>query len=89
MEGVVLTGLALALAAPVFIVQYLARLPYAPECPACRQMTQRQQASERWLDRACASVGATAARCCKRCGWRGRMRWRFAAQRAGTGGPLG
>ncbi|HEU0013422.1 MAG TPA: hypothetical protein VFQ45_07045 [Longimicrobium sp.] len=69
-----------AVAASLFAAQYLAALPYAPDCPACHTVTQ-QTLRATALDRALARMGGAASRQCPRCGWAGRMRWRVAAQR--------
>lgn len=74
-----------ALAAPVFVLHYLTRLPEAPACPDCRRVTcdagRRPRATG--LDRLLALGSATPVRRCTTCGWEGRMRWRWAAQPAG------
>lgn len=62
--------------------QYLARLPVAPQCPACRSVT-GQPAHASGADRLLARLGGAAARQCPRCGWSGRMRWRLAPEHAG------
>lgn len=75
-----------ALAAPVFAVHYLVRLPEAPACPTCRRVTtgtvdRAHVGAERLL----AILWATQVRRCTACGWRGRMRWRWALEREGNG----
>lgn len=60
---------------------YLVRLPYAPECPACRGVT-AEPARATSVDRLMAQYGGAATRNCPRCGWSGRMRWRLAEERA-------
>ncbi len=72
----------LAVLAPLGVAHYLARLPYAPECPHCRAVTGQPARREGWLDRVAAMAAATPVRTCARCGWAGRMRWRLAAERA-------
>jgi hypothetical protein len=71
----------LALAVPWTASHYLARLPYAPECPCCRPVTS-PPSRVGWIDRVCAVLSATPVRSCARCGWAGRMRWRLAVERA-------
>ncbi|HEX5724943.1 MAG TPA: hypothetical protein VFX98_05730 [Longimicrobiaceae bacterium] len=75
--------LALAAAVPLVAAHYLARLPFAPECPQCRSMTGQPQ-PHTLVDRLCALMAATPVRRCGRCGWAGRMRWRLAGERART-----
>jgi hypothetical protein len=75
-----------ALTAPFAVVHYLNRLPYAPECPHCRAVTAQAAQVPGWCDRACAAIAATPVRSCTRCGWSGRMRWRWATQHAHRGG---
>jgi hypothetical protein len=77
----VLVLLLLAVAIPWTASHYLARLPYAPECPCCRTVTSAPRRVG-WIDRACAVLAATPVRSCARCGWAGRMRWRLAVERA-------
>ena len=80
----IVMSMALALiAAPVLAAYYLARLPFAPECPHCRAVTSAYGAAG-VLDRLCAMAAATPVRSCTRCGWAGRMRWKLAPERAET-----
>lgn len=74
-----------ALAAPVFLLHYLTRLPEAPACPDCRRVTCEADghAHASGVDRLLALVSATPLRRCTACGWQGRMRWRWAVQRTG------
>jgi hypothetical protein len=74
-----------ALAAPVFVLHYLTRLPEAPACPDCRRVTSDggRQPRASGLDRLLALGSATPVRRCTSCGWEGRMRWRWAVQRTG------
>jgi hypothetical protein len=65
--------------APWMLSHYLARLPWAPECPDCRAVT-AQAPVHGALDRVCALLAATPVRHCARCGWAGRMRWRVAPE---------
>ena len=80
-------AVAAALAAPFAMQHYLSRLPYAPECPHCRQVTAQRTAAGRGWDRLYAALAATQVRRCTRCGWQGRMRWRWAVQGAHGGSP--
>ncbi len=76
--------LALAVvAAPGLAALYLARLPFAPECPHCRAVTSPHR-GRGTVDRLVAMAAATPVRKCVRCGWAGRMRWKLAPQRAAT-----
>jgi hypothetical protein len=70
-------------AAPALAALYLARLPYAPECPCCRAVTTPPQ-GRGVLDRLGLLAAATPVRSCARCGWAGRMRWKLAPQRAAS-----
>lgn len=71
---------ALALAAPFLLAAYVQRLPVAPACPSCRAVT-------RAVDRECLAASlrsllpSTYVGECGRCGWRGRLRWRWATRR--------
>ena len=78
----VAAGLVLFLPIAVFAThRYVQRLPEAPLCPECRAVT-------RELGGACALLSllpwfaATSRASCTRCGWRGRMRWQWAAHSA-------
>ncbi len=75
----------LGIAAPLFAGRYLAHLPWAPECPACRGIT-AETGRAGPFDRLCALLAATPVRSCERCGWAGRMRWRVARERVRSGG---
>lgn len=76
---------ALALAAPFLVAAYVQRLPVAPACPSCRAVT-------RAVEREClvapvrSLLPSTFVGECGRCGWRGRMRWRWATRTAGRDG---
>ena len=72
-----------AVAAPALAALYLARLPYAPECPCCRAVTSPRR-GHGLLDRLGLLASATPVRNCARCGWAGRMRWKLAPQRAAS-----
>lgn len=75
-----------ALAAPVLALHYLTRLPEAPACPTCRRITtQHELGRGSGADRLLAVLSATQVRRCTVCGWRGRMRWRWAMLREGSG----
>lgn len=86
MTTILLLLFAFALSAPWAASHYLARLPYAPECPSCRAVTTPPGRAGA-LDRLYALAAATCVRRCGRCGWAGRMRWRLAEQRAGGRRP--
>lgn len=62
--------------------QYLERLPEAPACPDCRAVT-RSAAGNLAANLLFAGFLDTAVRECVRCGWKGRMRWRWEPERAG------
>ena len=66
--------------ATAYAAHHLARLPYAPDCPACRSVTAQSVRTSR-VDRALARYSGADARRCPRCGWTGRMRWRLAVER--------
>ncbi len=85
--ALILTTVAIAaLAAPVFALHYLTRLPEAPACPACRRITTRHELGRATgADRLLGVVSPTQVRQCTGCGWQGRMRWRWAIQREGSG----
>jgi len=75
-----------ALAAPVFALHYLTRLPEAPACPTCRRITtQHEPGRGTGTDRLFAVLSTTQVRRCTVCGWQGRMRWRWAMLREGSG----
>lgn len=76
---------ALALAAPFLLGVYVQRLPIAPSCPSCRAVT--REAELRCLGASLRSfLPATYVGECGRCGWRGRLRWRWATRTAGRDG---
>ena len=75
--------MATMMAASFYLMQYLVRLPFAPECPTCKCVTSQPRYITRF-DRMLAQRGVSL-RSCPRCGWAGRMRWRLAEERAGTG----
>lgn len=68
---------ALGALAPLLVLRYLQRLPEAPACPTCRAVTRAE--SVRWSVATLLPILGTTYRAeCTRCGWRGRMRWRWA-----------
>lgn len=69
------------LAAPLLLDRYLRQLPVAPACPSCRAVAREVNLSHSLLD-LLPAFGRTFVAECIRCGWRGRMRWRWAADRA-------
>lgn len=75
----VATIAATVLAGLPLLQAYLAHLPEAPSCPTCQGMT--RQADERWISTVLSSYSTTARRACSRCGWAGRMKWRWAPRR--------
>jgi|GEM_PF-1085052 len=84
MEPVLVLVVAVALAAPVFLFHYLFRLPEAPACPVCRTTTCDvvPPGCGSGPDRLLARLYSTQLRRCTSCGWKGRMRWRWALQRS-------
>ena len=72
--------LAAVLAAPVLLHLYVNRLPVAPACPWCRATTREvpELVLARWLP----AFLVTSRGECAECGWRGRMRWQWAARTA-------
>ena len=83
----IVTSLVLvALAAPVLLLHYLTRLPEAPSCPGCRRVTSEvDRVRDVWgADGLWTLLSATRTRRCTACGWEGRMRWRWAVERAGS-----
>lgn len=79
--SVVLAILAVAFAAPYLFHRYLERLPEAPACPSCRTVT-RDAGTDGWAAHLAPVLLVTIVRECSRCGWKGRMRWRWAERRA-------
>lgn len=68
---------ALCAVAPLLLLRYVQQLPVAPACPACRAVTRAEPF--RWsLAHVLPLLGTTYRAECTRCGWRGRMRWRWA-----------
>jgi hypothetical protein len=76
-------ALAAALFIPLLGHQYVAHLPYAPECPRCRSVTAQLPPASA-ADRVLAALAGAFARTCSRCGWAGRMRWRLSPRRVDT-----
>jgi len=68
---------AMMIAAPLFILRYVRGLPIAPACPSCSAIT---RAVHYGADpfRLIPYLTATSIAECTRCGWHGRMRWRWA-----------
>lgn len=68
-------------AAPFAVHLYLQRLPVAPSCPSCRATT-RAVGARGWLALdSLPALMATYIGECARCGWRGRLRWRWATDK--------
>ncbi|CAN5725233.1 hypothetical protein BH23GEM8_BH23GEM8_23250 [soil metagenome] len=68
------------LASPFLVHQYVARLPWAPTCPSCRAVT--REVLSRWSAIAFVpSFASTSLSECGVCGWRGRMKWKWARER--------
>lgn len=80
MLGLVLLGL-LAVAVPLLVGSYLGRLPEAPACPECRALTLARPEAGWFL---IARLVPVTLRECTQCGWRGRMRWRWARSPASS-----
>jgi len=60
---------------------YVQRLPVAPTCPSCRAVT-RESGARAWAAQIVPALAVTFVGECSRCGWRGRMRWRWATRSA-------
>lgn len=69
-------GLAV-IAAPPLVRLYLRRLPVAPVCPACHATAREIDVAADVL-RLVPVLATTFVGECGCCGWRGRMRWRWA-----------
>ncbi|HET8654854.1 MAG TPA: hypothetical protein VFL93_05030 [Longimicrobiaceae bacterium] len=67
------------------ITLYVQHLPEAPLCPCCRAVTREIACDVIWL-RLLPTFTATSYSECGRCGWSGRMRWRWAADSPRHGG---
>lgn len=78
MSFIFLSGLlALLLLVPVLVRHYLEHLPFAPNCPVCHALTGPAGAHALGM-RLIPAFAHTVVRRCVRCGWKGRMRWRWA-----------
>jgi hypothetical protein len=80
MDMTIALCLALIAAAPFLIHKYVRQLPVAPACPCCSATT-RQASHAADLFRFVPHLAATTLGECSQCGWRGRMRWRWAPRR--------
>lgn len=80
MAALVWVAVVAALFTPLLGYHYVMHLPYAPECPRCRNVTAQVGAPSR-ADRVLAMIAGAFARSCTRCGWAGRMRWRLSPRR--------
>lgn len=70
---------ALSLAVPFVLLAYFQRLPVAPSCPLCRALTRERES--RWGALPVVTLlPTTYLGECTRCGWHGRMRWRWATR---------
>ena len=69
----------LLLLAHRLLQRYRERLPLAPTCPHCRALT-RPLGSGELLARLLPLLADTCRGECVRCGWRGRMRWKWASR---------
>jgi hypothetical protein len=78
----VLFGFA-AFAAPLVAQLYVRRLPVAPVCPACSSVAREIDSGD--LLRFLPLLATTFVGECSGCGWRGRMRWRWAPRRVRRG----
>jgi hypothetical protein len=68
---------ALMMSGTSLLSRYVQNLPEAPACPSCQRVTRQAIASR--IVYLLPMLEMTALRECHRCGWRGRMRWRFAS----------
>jgi hypothetical protein len=67
------------LASPILVQHYVARLPWAPTCPSCRAVT--REVLSRWSAiELVPSFASTSVSECGVCGWRGRMKWKWARE---------
>lgn len=77
------TVMAMLLAAPFLIDRYLRQLPEAPTCPSCRGVARQAGIPGSMIfSLPVPAFARTFVGECGRCGWRGRMRWRWARSRA-------
>jgi len=81
---ILLFGAAGVLLLPAFFERYVRRLPDAPNCPGCRALT-RASSGAGIAGLLLPMFSTTVIRECGVCGWRGRMRLRFAAEGARWG----
>lgn len=72
-------GITLLVLVPLAAHFYVQRLPQAPLCPDCRAVT-REISRTFSLSRLLSVLAATSRGECNRCGWSGRMRWKWAAR---------
>lgn len=72
--------LAAAILLPVLLQRYIERLPVAPACPSCSFVTRPIGPAAAWLQ-LLPALATTFVGECARCGWRGRMRWRWSPRR--------
>lgn len=80
-QSIIVAALGLLVLGIPMTAIYLTRLPVAPSCPTCRSVT--HEAAATWASmRGLASVTLTSIRACTRCGWHGRMRWKYATERS-------
>jgi hypothetical protein len=63
------------------LCQYVQRLPVAPACPCCSAVTRMTHSGPDPL-RFVPHLVATSHGECTRCGWSGRMRWKWATRTA-------
>lgn len=80
MESIALAGV-LVLITAALLRRYVWGLPEAPSCPTCCMVTRAAVVDDLMPDFLLTSVSVTAVRECTRCGWHGRMRWRWAVRR--------
>jgi hypothetical protein len=85
---ILVLAIVVAVVVPFAVAHYVTRLPWAPECPQCRAVTAQTHVGSA-LDRVWVSLATTPTRRCTQCGWQGRMRWRWATERARQGGHRG
>lgn len=79
MDITLLICLAALAAAPIMIRFYIRALPVAPACPCCSATTRQSYGAADAL-RFLPHLTATSLGECGRCGWRGRMRWKWATR---------
>lgn len=79
-SGMLALSIIVLMIAPGILQMYVQRLPVAPACPSCRATT-RELHLGRDLLRVVPLLTTTTRGECTRCGWTGRMRWKWAARR--------